>query len=1221
MNTLLTASRILQPIMDAPVWVILLLKITAILLAAWFIHLALKRANPRWRVFLWRVTAIGLIALPAVAWLFPALEIRVEQPLTTKHAAHVFTESQAPLSNRTVNARAPIGFSGNLPDTKAANLLPTSPSEQPEAMGASALTEPQTLVLTPSQSSFVTWPVLLVVWFGGIAVLALRLSIGHYRISWIVRRAKHPPKWICGECLRVAEKIGCRTWVEVLQSADTSSPFLCGLRRPLLLLPAQMCDDSYCRDLPGILAHELTHVRSHDVHWNVGLELISITLWFHPLVWRMRKVHLVACELVSDATSADFIGDATDYCRTLARVAVDACSSLPTAGIAMARTSAIGRRLSALKDRVFHLPLRRRSVLGFGLTALLAVVALGTLQFAIASAPSQTGKDQAAPQSGQQTTTEIPKGPEARITVSEGSSKPSFRPMQIQVVDSDGKPVADAGITVRGMTNLPFGPNRYRTNAEGNATVEAPTGDAKDFQVLVSKNKYVTTGAVWEGDGVSAQIPEKFSFTLEPGIIFGGIVRDEQGKPVAGAEVTVDGLKRRLPSSPRWTSIHDTVKTDAEGKWHVDRMPQDMAGFELVVKINRPDVAAIERFDMKALSIDKLRDQTAVFVLRKGTVLEGIVTDPQGKPALGATVGLFPELSGSDFPRTKVDQSGHYRFAVTESGEYTLAAAAKGHAPDSRRLTVKDQSQTVDLQLRKGEMIRLRVVDKAGKPMPGVAVATVFDNEFRDALMLDYQSAFERDNDRHMSADAEGRWSRLWIPDDTLTLLISKPGYGQVRIKIKPGEPERTVTLEAGGWGVAGRVLDAETKTPLTEFRVVEGDNYSGHVMWRKASVVKDANGQYHAHWDNSGNGHRVVRIEADGHLPSEPRLIPVQGREETFNVALRKGKEIAGRVLGPDGKPVADADVCLASATRLLLLRNSYPALDQNPLIVRTAADGRFAQAPQGEPYILVVLSDKGYARFDGDGGPGDIVLKPWGRVEGTLRVADRPVAKQHVRLVFDDEVISNPRLSVPGTVPVGRYLYYEYQTETNDEGHFSMERVRPGKAKICQYVKLSQDGSGGSTWTDGVTKAVEILPGQKLTVELNAADSSALRQRTINETKLREQRIEATKQDDAASEARIEAALKVLNASPPAAQDARIAADLQILRNYSIGKNEKIWAAAIRELIMIGKPAVPQLIAELDRTERPQTLSALGFALRGIGDPQAVPVLIRAIPACIRA
>ena len=54
----------------------------------------------------------------------------------------------------------------------------------------------------------------------------------------------------------------------------------------------------------------------------------------------------------------------------------------------MARTSSIGRRLSALKQQVFHLPLRRRRVLLFGLAAFVAVAAIGALQLALAAPPT-----------------------------------------------------------------------------------------------------------------------------------------------------------------------------------------------------------------------------------------------------------------------------------------------------------------------------------------------------------------------------------------------------------------------------------------------------------------------------------------------------------------------------------------------------------------------------------------------------------------------------------------------------------------------------------------------------------------------------------------------------------------------------------------------------------------------------------------------------------------
>ena len=399
MNALLIAFGPLQPIVDAPVWVVLLLKITALLFAAWLGHLALKRTNPRWRVLLWRVTAVGLIVLPVVAWLLPALEIPVRQPPPVEAVA-IAAVSQAPSSevppaDGTVAARVPVGPSDNLPDdlsdTRAAHLLPMSPNEQPdvEVMGASALPQPQPLGPAPSKHSLVTWPALLLaVWLVGIAVLGFRLFIGHYRIWRMVHGAKQPSQWVRRECMRVARAIGCRGRVEAVQTTDVASPLLCGLRRPLLLLPPRMCEDAYRADLPGILAHELTHARSHDVLWNAGLQLLSVILWFHPLAWQMRKAHLTACELVSDAASANFVGDVAGYCRTLARVALDTYGSLPASGIAMARTSAVGHRLSTLKERVFHLPLRRRSVIGFGFATLLGVMLLGTLQLAFAEPPS-----------------------------------------------------------------------------------------------------------------------------------------------------------------------------------------------------------------------------------------------------------------------------------------------------------------------------------------------------------------------------------------------------------------------------------------------------------------------------------------------------------------------------------------------------------------------------------------------------------------------------------------------------------------------------------------------------------------------------------------------------------------------------------------------------------------------------------------------------------------
>ncbi|WP_422931823.1 sigma-70 family RNA polymerase sigma factor [Singulisphaera sp. PoT] len=75
-----------------------------------------------------------------------------------------------------------------------------------------------------------------------------------------------------------------------------------------------------------------------------------------------------------------------------------------------------------------------------------------------------------------------------------------------------------------------------------------------------------------------------------------------------------------------------------------------------------------------------------------------------------------------------------------------------------------------------------------------------------------------------------------------------------------------------------------------------------------------------------------------------------------------------------------------------------------------------------------------------------------------------------------------------------------------------------------------------------------------------------------------------------------------------------------IYFFRTYQVFSRDEEWARTIRELAAIGKDAVPELIAELDRTDRDATLRSLGFALRAIGDPRAVPALIRAIPKTLR-
>ena len=61
--------------------------------------------------------------------------------------------------------------------------------------------------------------------------------------------------------------------------------------------------------------------------------------------------------------------------------------------------------------------------------------------------------------------------------------------------------------------------------------------------------------------------------------------------------------------------------------------------------------------------------------------------------------------------------------------------------------------------------------------------------------------------------------------------------------------------------------------------------------------------------------------------------------------------------------------------------------------------------------------------------------------------------------------------------------------------------------------------------------------------------------------------------------------------------------------------------WLRTLKEIVDLGPDAVPELIDELDATNDHRMLSCLGFTLRAIGDPRAVPALIRAIPKTLES
>ena len=381
MNPLEFLRDMLARFSAAPAWAQLLTKVTLLLAVAWVVHSGLARANPRWRMLLWRGVAAGLLLVAVWAPGLPGLAIHVPSPETV---------SAAPTSS------PPLPVADHDPaihDIARVRRVQDRTSLESVATTQSA-TEVRLDTDQPVASSgpMISWPVaLLCIWICGVALLSIRLVVALAKVARLLRTSQAVAEEIAVEARRIAGVLGCRRNVQVRTSQVYAVPFQYGLIRPVVVLPERMCAAGYRGQLPGIIAHELAHVVSWDFLWNLVMEVVSTIFWFHPLVWRIGSAQRAACDATSDAVSASYLGDVQAYCRTLAQVALEGAASFPALGLAMARSCDLRRRIAFLQRRLFAARLGRRAVGGAAMAALAVILLLSGVRFAPADRLSADG--------------------------------------------------------------------------------------------------------------------------------------------------------------------------------------------------------------------------------------------------------------------------------------------------------------------------------------------------------------------------------------------------------------------------------------------------------------------------------------------------------------------------------------------------------------------------------------------------------------------------------------------------------------------------------------------------------------------------------------------------------------------------------------------------------------------------------------------------------------
>lgn len=487
----------------------------------------------------------------------------------------------------------------------------------------------------------------------------------------------------------------------------------------------------------------------------------------------------------------------------------------------------------------------------------------------------------------------------------------------VHAVDSTGQPVAGATVQVAVKPEEMDAPDEKvwaaETSTAGKARLSGlPTGER--LWLLVARE-----GLVPEARSVVLRSSERrrLQVVLGPGGVSSGRAVDEEGRPVAGAEILLESeafgrYPEYLPAFVRARAM-PRARTDGSGRFQFHDLPQG----DLELRIQHPSYLAFS--DGSPI---QRRPDLGELRLRRGTTLNGRVIDPEGLPVPGIAVWIRP--SGSLYfvgepPATTTGPDGSFSIPnlppqthqlhacgrdtfeastgvelLDEPIELTLRPAATEHrgSGDSpceqaaeRPGTPKDEEEQEESEPAPGLVpLRGRVLGPGGRPIEGALVHGAHDETW---------------------SDSSGRFELRAVAGEPGKIDVLKPGFAASAESVVPGKAPVDIRMRAGVT-LNGRVLNLipEDRAPVFVFVSPKADIDNDRLTVLRARP----DGTFRI--ENAPPEPLSIQARTgDREIDTELELVP-GNTEVRVEIALPPVFLVSGRVLDELGRPIARAYV-----------------------------------------------------------------------------------------------------------------------------------------------------------------------------------------------------------------------------------------------------------------------------------------------------------------------
>ncbi len=669
-------------------------------------------------------------------------------------------------------------------------------------------------------------------------------------------------------------------------------------------------------------------------------------------------------------------------------------------------------------------------------------------------------------------------------------ANPEPRTIEFRVVEAEtGAPLAGAELTVSAVwahvgCSVPM---PFVTDERGRLAMALPTdmGRLLSLRATASAPSRVSKSVRWDMRDREAGVtlPDTYTLELPRGTEIGGRVIDEDGGPIHGVHVeveTVIGLDDLPPSGQSFELVPATfITTNAEGRWRCDIVPAQLE--ELYVTLHHHGyVRSRGSRKMDWSDITRLRAREAVFKMERGFRVAGRVVDERGEPIAGASVLAGANHYDRDALTATTDASGAFSLSPVEADRtLSLVVRADGHAPALRHVEPgRRGGEPLVIELGEARTLSGRVVNQAGEPVGGAWVRV---DRWRGFQALDIRT----------ETDERGRFELYDMPADEVLLDVGRAGYMRVDGYAASAGDEPYEIVLPPVLRISGEVRDKVTGEPIERFTAQPA------IGLNENRPPTPGLNPLEVQWFRDGKYELVLRhpypyqavvVEAKGYRRAISPTYPPDAGDVTCDFELVRGSGPTGVVLDANGEPAAGAKLVIAAGGQSVSMQDGH--FPRHILNETTTADanGRYElPSPIYEQFVVVALHDAGCAEVKAEdlGEAGEIVLEPWARIEGVVKIGDGVAAGGRISMSRTPirHYEGSPGFESPGFESPG--VWHHANVTADDHGRFTLERVPPGEVWIGRSVEVDRAGTVYAT-SMSASKRVTVEPGRTYTVQI---------------------------------------------------------------------------------------------------------------------------------------